>query len=180
MTGVAPLRRLQTWTLRRKDAAEAGRPRSVNQGGQASYRPPGAGFWRPSDTCPVAWMPTFSPARSRTTWISGRAAGRIMYFLRSSWTTPAPPNRFQRPQGAASSPGWEPCSGVSCSTRSSFDGAILSHGKKPNDCGAGIPYHEVEALARILLPEIQAFFQSEEGQREFAEWKARQDKEKQD
>ena len=43
--------------------------------------------------------------------------------------------------------------------------------KKPNDYGTGIPYHEVEALARILLPEIQAFFESEEGQREFAEWK---------
>ena len=35
--------------------------------------------------------------------------------------------------------------------------------KKPNDYGTGIPYHEVEALARILLPEIQAFFESEEG-----------------
>ena len=41
--------------------------------------------------------------------------------------------------------------------------------KKPNDYGTGIPYHEVEALARVLLPEIQAFFESEEGQREFAE-----------
>ena len=45
--------------------------------------------------------------------------------------------------------------------------------KKPNDYGTGIPYNEVEALARILLPEIQAFFESEEGQREYAEWKAR-------
>lgn len=44
--------------------------------------------------------------------------------------------------------------------------------KKINDYGTGIPYNEVEALARVLLPEIQAFFQSEEGQREFAEWKA--------
>ncbi len=26
-------------------------------------------------------------------------------------------------------------------------------------------------LACVLLPEIQAFFESEEGQREFAEWK---------
>ena len=43
--------------------------------------------------------------------------------------------------------------------------------KDPNDYGTGIPYHEVEALARVLLPEIQAFFESEEGQREFAEWK---------
>ena len=44
--------------------------------------------------------------------------------------------------------------------------------KKPNDYGTGIPYHEVEALARVLLPEIQAFFESEDGQREYAEWKA--------
>ena len=43
--------------------------------------------------------------------------------------------------------------------------------KKPNDHGTGIPHHEVEALARILLPQIQAFFESEEGQKEFAEWK---------
>lgn len=47
--------------------------------------------------------------------------------------------------------------------------------KKIDDHGTGIPPHEVEALARVLLPEIQAFFQSEEGQREFAEWKAHQD-----
>ena len=46
--------------------------------------------------------------------------------------------------------------------------------KKINDYGTGIPYHEVEALARVLLPEIQAFFESKEGQREFAEWKASQ------
>lgn len=50
--------------------------------------------------------------------------------------------------------------------------------KKPNDHGTGIPYHEVEALARILLPEIQAFFESEEGQQEFAEWKAQREQEK--
>ena len=43
--------------------------------------------------------------------------------------------------------------------------------KKPNDHGTGIPLPEVEALARILLPQIQAFFESEEGQKEFAEWK---------
>ena len=46
--------------------------------------------------------------------------------------------------------------------------------KKPNDHGIGIPLHEVEALARILLPQIQAFFESEEGQKEFAEWKENQ------
>ena len=46
--------------------------------------------------------------------------------------------------------------------------------KKHNDYGTGIPLHEVEALARVLLPEIQKFFESEEGQREFREWKERQ------
>ena len=50
----------------------------------------------------------------------------------------------------------------------------MARKKKVNDYGTGIPYHEVEALARVLLPEIRAFFESEEGQREFAEWKAQQ------
>ena len=49
---------------------------------------------------------------------------------------------------------------------------------KANDYGTGIPYHEVEALARILLPKMQAFFESEGGQREFAEWKAQQEQDK--
>lgn len=39
---------------------------------------------------------------------------------------------------------------------------------------SGIPRHELEALARCLLPDIQAFFESEEGQREFAEWQKKQ------
>lgn len=50
----------------------------------------------------------------------------------------------------------------------------MARKKKVNDYGTGIPYHEVEALARVLLPEIQTFFESEEGQREFAAWKAQQ------
>jgi len=49
----------------------------------------------------------------------------------------------------------------------------MARKKKVNDYGTGIPLHEVVALARVLLPEIQAFFESEEGQREFAEWKAK-------
>ena len=51
--------------------------------------------------------------------------------------------------------------------------------RKINDYGTGIPYHEVEALARVLLPEIQTFFESEEGQREFAEWKKQRETEQQ-
>ena len=39
---------------------------------------------------------------------------------------------------------------------------------------SGIPQHEIETIARILLPDILAFYESEEGQREFAEWKAQQ------
>ena len=54
----------------------------------------------------------------------------------------------------------------------------MARKKKVNDYGTGIHYHEVEALARVLLPEIQAFFESEEGQREFAEWKAQQEQNK--
>ena len=51
--------------------------------------------------------------------------------------------------------------------------------KYPNDYGTAIPYHEAEALARVLLPEIQAFFESGEGQREFAERKKQQETEQQ-
>ena len=43
---------------------------------------------------------------------------------------------------------------------------------------SGIPQHEIENIARILLPDILAFlafYESEEGQREFAEWQAAQD-----
>ncbi len=54
----------------------------------------------------------------------------------------------------------------------------MARKKKFNAYGTGIPVHEVDALASILLPKIQAFFESEEGQREFAEWKAQQEKNK--
>lgn len=60
-------------------------------------------------------------------------------------------------------------------TRKVCKRGVLMAKKKPNDYGTGIPLHEVEALARILLPQIQAFFESEEGQKEFAEWKAKQE-----
>ena len=54
----------------------------------------------------------------------------------------------------------------------------MARKRKINDHGTGIPVHEVDALARVLLPKIQAFFESEAGQREFAEWKAQQEKDK--
>ena len=39
-----------------------------------------------------------------------------------------------------------------------------------------IPQYTIESIARRLLPDIMAYYQSEEGQREFAEWKAEQEK----
>jgi hypothetical protein len=46
--------------------------------------------------------------------------------------------------------------------------------EKVNGCGTGIPAHEVEIPARVPLPEIQAFFESEEGRRAFDVWKVQQ------
>ena len=39
---------------------------------------------------------------------------------------------------------------------------------------SGIPRHVLESFARCLLPDIRAFYASEEGRREFAEWKKKQ------
>lgn len=41
-----------------------------------------------------------------------------------------------------------------------------------------IPQHAIESIARRLLPDIMAYYQSEEGQREFAEWKSEQENRK--
>lgn len=37
-----------------------------------------------------------------------------------------------------------------------------------------IPQREIEIIARCIFPDILAFYESEEGQREFAKWKAQQ------
>ena len=37
-----------------------------------------------------------------------------------------------------------------------------------------IPQRVIEIIARCIFPDILAFYESEEGQREFAEWKAQQ------
>ncbi len=39
---------------------------------------------------------------------------------------------------------------------------------------SSIPQREIEIIARCIFPDILAFYESEEGQREFAEWKAQQ------
>lgn len=41
-----------------------------------------------------------------------------------------------------------------------------------------IPQHVIDNIAQCLLPDILAFYESEEGQKEFAEWKAQQDAER--
>ena len=43
-----------------------------------------------------------------------------------------------------------------------------------------IPQHQIEAIARCILPDILAFYESEEGQREFFEWKKQREMEKQE
>ena len=47
---------------------------------------------------------------------------------------------------------------------------------KKKDYGKGIPQHEIESLTLCLLPEIHRFFESEDGKREFEDWKAEQAK----
>ena len=42
-----------------------------------------------------------------------------------------------------------------------------------------IPQYKIEAIARCILPDILAYYGSEEGQREFAEWKKEQEAQKQ-
>ena len=47
--------------------------------------------------------------------------------------------------------------------------------KTPNETPFTPPKHEIEALARCLFPAIREYFESEEGKREFAEWKAKKE-----
>lgn len=39
-----------------------------------------------------------------------------------------------------------------------------------------IPKHELEILVRCFLPDIQAFFESEKGQKEYEAWREQQAK----
>ena len=41
-----------------------------------------------------------------------------------------------------------------------------------------IPEHQIEAIARCILPDILAFYESAQGQNEFAEWKMQRTTEK--
>ena len=47
----------------------------------------------------------------------------------------------------------------------------LGHRKKQKDYGTGFPRHKIEALAKALLPTMQAMCEDENIQKEFAERK---------
>jgi len=49
---------------------------------------------------------------------------------------------------------------------------------RKKDSSPAITQHQIDALARCFLPAIQKYFESEEGKREFAAWKAKQAKAK--
>ncbi len=53
-------------------------------------------------------------------------------------------------------------------------------GRKKLTNNTDIPQHQIEAIARCILPDVLAFYESEEGQREFAEWKKQRELEKQE
>ena len=46
--------------------------------------------------------------------------------------------------------------------------------KSPAKGAFNPPKHEIESFARCILPAIQAYFETEAGNREFAEWQAKQ------
>ena len=48
--------------------------------------------------------------------------------------------------------------------------------KKPVN-NSGIPLHIIESIARCILPDIIAYYETEEGQRQFQEWKAQREAE---
>ena len=49
--------------------------------------------------------------------------------------------------------------------------------KKKRINNSGIPQHELEHIARCILPDILAYYESEEGQRAFREWLAQHEAE---
>ena len=52
----------------------------------------------------------------------------------------------------------------------------MARKKKPVN-NSGIPPPAIEAIARCILPDIIAYYETEEGQREFRKWKAKRDAE---
>ena len=52
----------------------------------------------------------------------------------------------------------------------------MSRKRKPVN-NSGIPQHIIESIARCMLPDIIAYYETVEGQRQFQEWKAMQEAE---
>lgn len=48
--------------------------------------------------------------------------------------------------------------------------------KRTDDKQIAIPDFEIDAMARVLLPALRAFYASPEGQAAFEEWKCQQEK----
>jgi len=59
----------------------------------------------------------------------------------------------------------------------SYGGHGLGRRKKLIN-NTNIPQYKIEAIARCIIPDILAFYESEDGQKEFAEWKAQREAEK--
>ena len=52
----------------------------------------------------------------------------------------------------------------------------MENTKNEKDFGTGIPENAIEALARVLLPEIEKFYNTEEGRGAFEKWKSEKKK----
>ena len=52
----------------------------------------------------------------------------------------------------------------------------MSRKRNPKN-NSGIPQHIIKSIARCILPDIIAYYETEEGQRQFQEWKAMQEAE---
>jgi len=50
----------------------------------------------------------------------------------------------------------------------------MSEKENLNKTKSGIPQNEIEKLARHFLPQIRAYFSTEEGRKEYEKWKAQQ------
>ena len=53
-------------------------------------------------------------------------------------------------------------------------------GRKKLTNNTDIPQHSIEAIARCIMPDILAFYESEESQQQFAEWKKQREAEQQE
>ena len=60
------------------------------------------------------------------------------------------------------------------SNNKSERGTLLIEKEVKINLKSELPEHEIEALAKCFLPDIIEYFNSEEGKKEFEEWKKKQ------